>query len=230
MKLSKRFKESEKLIDKDKLYPLQEAVDLLKKVKPVKFDETVEMSFTLGVDPKHADQMVRGSVLLPAGTGKTKRVLVFAKGDSAKEAKEAGADYVGDADFIQKVTDGWLDFDAVVATPDMMKEIGKLGRVLGTRGLMPSPKTGTVTTNISKAVNELKSGKLDFKVNKVGDINLPIGKISFDSEKIKSNATAIIDAILKAKPTAAKGEYIKKAAIAATMSPGIRLDVSELGA
>jgi large subunit ribosomal protein L1 len=172
--------------------------------------------------------MVRSSVMLPNGTGKTKKVLVFAKGDSAQEAKNAGADFVGDADLIDKVLKGWLDFEAVVATPDMMKDISKLGRVLGTKGLMPSPKSGTVTTNVQKAVNDLKAGKVDFKVNKAGDINLPIGKMSFDANKICENAKAVIDAVLKAKPASSKGKYIKKLAISATMNHGFRIDVNQL--
>jgi len=224
--MSKRLKEAYSLFDSSKVYLLEESVEILKKFPPAKFNETIELAFKLGVDPKHADQMVRGAVMLPAGTGKVKRVLVFAKGDSAAEAKNAGADFVGDKDMIDKVTGGWLDFEAVVATPDMMKELGKLGKILGTRGLMPSPKNGTVTTNVSKAVKEIKSGLVEFRVNKAGDVNLPIGKISFDKKGICDNAMAVITAIIKAKPAAVKGRYIKKIAISSTMSAGLKLDVN----
>ncbi|MBU0650858.1 50S ribosomal protein L1 [bacterium] len=223
---SKRLRESEKLVDKNKVYTVEEAVSILKKVPPVKFDETIEISFKLGVDPKHADQMVRGSVVLPHGTGKEKRVLVFAKGDVAKQAKEAGADYVGDQDLVDKILKGWFDFDAVIAVPDMMKDIAKLGRALGTRGLMPNPKTGTVTNDVAKATKELKSGKIDFKVNKAADINIAIGKISFDEKSIAENIKAIIDGVVKAKPVSSKGKYLKKISISATMGHGVSLDLS----
>ncbi len=226
--LSKRIKQAKELVDAEASYELRDAVEIIKKVPPVKFDETVELSFKLGVDPRHADQMVRGSVLLPHGTGKTKIVLVFAKGDSAKDAKDAGADFVGDDDLIEKIQKGWFEFDAVVATPDMMKDIAKLGKALGTKGLMPSPKAGTVTPNVKNAVTELKAGKLDFRVDKASGIHVAVGKISFNEDQIVENAVAVIEAIQKAKPSVAKGQYMKSAHIASTMGIGVRLDIASL--
>lgn len=225
-KKGKKYQDAEKLIDRVKSYELNEAVSLVKETAKANFDETVEVSFRLGVDPKKADQQIRGAMVLPNGTGKTQRVLVFAKGEKIKEAEDAGADYVGDAEFIQKINDGWFEFDVVVATPDMMAEVGKLGRVLGPRGLMPNPKTGTVTFEIEKAVNEIKAGKVEYRVDKQSNVHVPIGKASFDEGKLLENLEAIIDEIVKIKPQSSKGTYIKNASIASTMGPGIKLDVS----
>jgi len=226
MKRSRRLRDSDKSVDEKTLYSLKEGVKILKQVPPAKFDETVELSFKLGVDSKHADQVVRGSVLLPHGLGKTKKVLVFAKGEEAKKAEEAGADYVGDQDYISQIQKGWTDFDVVVSTPSMMKDIAKLGKILGTKGLMPSPKNGTVTMKVEQAVKELKAGKVSFRVDKANDIHLPIGKISFSEEHIEENAQSIIDAVSKAKPAVCKGKYIRKVALSATMSLGVRIDTT----
>jgi large subunit ribosomal protein L1 len=210
-------------------YPLNQAVPLLQKIKFAKFDETVEIHMRLGVDPKHADQMVRGTVLMPNGLGKSKIVLVIASGDKLREAQEAGADFVGGEDMVNKIqSESWTAFDAVIATPDMMRSVGKLGKVLGPRGLMPNPKTGTVTTDVSKAVQEVKAGKVEFRVDKTGIIHAPIGKISFAPTKLVENANSLIGAVLKAKPSVAKGKYVKSATICSTMSPGISLDVNEM--
>jgi large subunit ribosomal protein L1 len=203
---------------------LDTAIKLAKEAKYVKFDESVEIAMRLGVDPKHADQMVRGTVVLPHGTGKKVRVLVFASGEQVKEAEEAGADHVGGDDLAKKVGEGWLDFDAVVATPDMMKVVGRLGRVLGPRGLMPNPKTGTVTADVRKAVQEIKAGKVEFRVDKAGNIHAAIGKLSFDAAELEANARALIEAVLRAKPAASKGKYVKSAHLSSTMGPGISLD------
>jgi large subunit ribosomal protein L1 len=212
-------------------YPLNQAVPLLQKIKFAKFDETVEIHMRLGVDPKHADQMVRGTVLMPNGLGKSKTVLVIASGDKLREAQEAGADFVGGEDMVNKIqSESWTAFDAVIATPDMMRSVGKLGKVLGPRGLMPNPKTGTVTTDVAKAVQEVKAGKVEFRVDKTGIIHAPIGKTSFDTAKLVENATSLIGAVLKAKPSVAKGKYVRSATICSTMSPGITLDVSEMTA
>jgi len=212
-------------------YPLEQAVPLLQKIKFAKFDETVEVHLRLGVDPKHADQMVRGTVIMPNGLGKSKKVLVIASGDKLREAQEAGADYVGGEDMVNKIqSEGWTDFDAVVATPDMMRSVGKLGKVLGPRGLMPNPKTGTVTTDVAKAVLEVKAGKVEFRVDKTGIIHAPVGKTSFTSVKLVENAASLITAVIKAKPSAAKGKYVKSATLCSTMSPGISIDVAELTA
>src|SRR6202522_2559806 len=208
-------------------YPMQEAVTLLQKVKYAKFDETVEITMRLGVDPKHADQMVRGTVVLPHGLGKSKRVLVIASGDKVREAQEAGADFVGGDDMVQKITEGWTDYEAVIATPDMMKSAGRLGKVLGPRGLMPNPKTGTVTFEVAKAVKEIKAGKVEFRVDKTGIIHSPVGKISFTAAHLAGNAHALLAAILKAKPAAAKGKYIKKMTLTSTMGPGVPIDSAE---
>ncbi len=189
----------------------------MKEVAPAKFDETVEAAFRLGVDTKRADQQVRGAVVLPHGTGKTKRVLVFAKGEKAKEAEQAGADFIGEEDLVNKVSQGWLDFDVVIATPDMMGQVGKLGRILGPRGLMPNPKTGTVTFEVAKAVEEVKAGKIEYRADKAGNVHAPIGKVSFDTEKLAENFQALIDTLIKAKPAAAKGQYMKSATVSSTM-------------
>jgi large subunit ribosomal protein L1 len=212
-------------------YPLNQAVPLLQKIKFAKFDETVEIHMRLGVDPKHADQMVRGTVIMPNGLGKSKIVLVIASGDKLREATEAGADFVGGEDMVNKIqSEGWTDFDAVIATPDMMRSVGKLGKVLGPRGLMPNPKTGTVTADVAKAVLEVKAGKVEFRVDKTGIIHAPIGKLSFTSVKLVENASSLITAVLKAKPSVAKGKYVKSATLCSTMSPGIPIDVAELTA
>jgi large subunit ribosomal protein L1 len=210
-----------------KPYALEEAVPLVKKIKFAKFDETVELHMRLGVDPKHADQMVRGTVVLPNGLGKSKTVLVIASGDKLREATEAGADFVGGEDMVTKIqTENWTAFDAVIATPDMMRSVGKLGKVLGPRGLMPNPKTGTVTTDIANAVKEVKAGKVEFRVDKTGVIHVPVGKISFDQQKLVENANSLMSAVVKAKPAAAKGKYVKSVTICSTMGPGVSLDTS----
>lgn len=211
-------------------YKLAEAADVLKKAHYVKFDETVELVVNLGVDPKHSDQMVRGTVVLPHGLGKAKRVLVIAGGDKVREAEEAGADFVGGEDMVQKIQEGWTDFDAVIATPDMMKSAGRLGKVLGPRGMMPNPKTGTVTFEVAKAVKEIKAGKVEFRVDKSGIVHSPVGKISFDASKLAENAQALLGAILKAKPAAAKGKYVKRVTLTSTMGPGITIDEAEVEA
>jgi large subunit ribosomal protein L1 len=195
-------------------------------VAPAKFDETVEAAFRLGVDTKRADQQVRGAVVLPHGTGKTKRVLVFAKGEKAREAEQAGADFVGEEDLVNKVSQGWLDFDVVIATPDMMGQVGKLGRILGPRGLMPNPKTGTVTFEVAKAVEEVKAGKIEYRADKAGNVHAPIGKVSFDTQKLAENFQALIDTLIKAKPAAAKGQYMKSATVSSTMGPGVAVNTS----
>ncbi len=208
-------------------YQLEEAVPLLKKIKFAKFDETVEVHMRLGVDPKHADQMVRGTVVMPNGLGKSKTVLVIASGDKQKEAADAGADFVGGEDMVQKIqSEGWTAFDAVIATPDMMRSVGRLGKVLGPRGLMPNPKTGTVTVDVAKALKEIKAGKVEFRVDKTGIIHAPVGKLSFAPEKLTENAASLITAVIRAKPAAAKGKYVKSATICSTMGPGVALDVT----
>lgn len=226
-KKGKKYQEATKLIDRSKAYDIKEAVNLLKEVAKANFDETVEAAFRLGVDPKKADQQIRGAQVLPHGTGKTQRVLVFAKGDKVKEAEAAGADYVGDQDLINKINQGWFEFDVVVATPDMMAEVGKLGRVLGPKGLMPNPKTGTVTFEVEKAVQEIKAGKVEYRVDKSANIHVPIGKVSFDDEKLVENFVAITDALVKAKPQTAKGIYMRNASVTSTMGPGVKVDISE---
>ncbi len=225
-KKSKKYQEAAKLVDRSKAYSIQEAVELAKKTSIVKFDATVEVAFRLGVDPKKADQQIRGAVVLPNGTGKTQRVLVFAKGEKAKEAEAAGADYVGDSEFINKIQQGWFEFDVIVATPDMMGEVGKLGRVLGPKGLMPNPKTGTVTFDVTKAVNEIKAGKVVYRVDKQGNIHVPIGKVSFEDQKLVENFNTIFDTMLKVKPAAAKGTYMKNVTISTTMGPGVKVDAA----
>jgi large subunit ribosomal protein L1 len=205
-------------------YQLDEAFGLLKQIAFAKFNETVELSMLLGVDPKHADQMVRGTTLLPHGTGQTKRVLVIAQGEKLKEAQEAGADMVGGDDMVEKIQGGWVDFDAVIATPDMMRSVGKLGKVLGPRGLMPNPKTGTVTFDVAKAIQEIKAGKVEFRVDKTAIIHVPVGKIAFTAEQLRDNASAIITAVRKAKPPAAKGKYVRSIYVSSTMSPSVNID------
>ncbi|MDA9472214.1 50S ribosomal protein L1 [Enterococcus sp. 5H] len=223
-KKSKKMQDALKKVEATKVYPVAEAIALAKDTNIAKFDATVEVAYRLNVDPKKADQQIRGAVVLPNGTGKTQSVLVFAKGEKAKEAEAAGADFVGDADMVNKIQQGWFGFDVVVATPDMMAEVGKLGRVLGPKGLMPNPKTGTVTMDVTKAVNEVKAGKVTYRVDKAGNIHVPIGKVSFDNEKLLENFNTINDVLLKAKPSAAKGQYIKNISVTTTFGPGIHVD------
>nr|MBO2482649.1 50S ribosomal protein L1 [Bacillaceae bacterium] len=224
VKRGKKYQEALKLVDRTKAYNATEAIELAKKTNYTKFDATVEVAFRLGVDPKRAEQQVRGAVVLPNGTGKVQRVLVFAKGEKAKEAQAAGADYVGDNEYIEKIQDGWFDFDVIVATPDMMAEVGKLGRILGPKGLMPNPKTGTVTFDVERAVKEIKAGKVEYRVDKAGNIHVPIGKVSFDTGKLVENLKAVYEALIKAKPAAAKGTYMKNITVSSTMGPGIKVD------
>ena len=224
MKKGKKYSDSLKLIDRTKQYDPEEAIALVKQTAKAKFDETVEISVRLGVDPRHADQQVRGAVVLPNGTGKTVRVLVICKADKAAEAEAAGADYVGAEDMVAKIQGGWFDFDVVVATPDMMGQVGRLGRVLGPKGLMPSPKAGTVTMNVQQAVNEIKAGKVEYRVDKTAIIHCPVGKASFDQQKLTENLRTLMEAIIKAKPAATKGTYIRSAVISSTMGPGIKLN------
>ena len=221
---SKRYLALKEKLERIRLYSPEEAIKLLCELGNAKFDETAEAHFRLGVDPRHADQMVRGVVMLPHGLGKPVRVLVFAKGEKEKEAKEAGADYVGAEDLIKKIQEGWLDFDKAVATPDMMGQVSKLGKILGPRGLMPNPKAGTVTFEVKRAVEELKKGKLEFRVDRTGIVHCPFGKLSFGPEKLLENFSAVVDAVLRAKPDTAKGTYIKSVAVSSTMSPGIKID------
>jgi len=228
VKRGKKYQEALKLVDRTKAYNATEAIELAKKTNYTKFDATVEVAFRLGVDPKRAEQQVRGAVVLPNGTGKVQRVLVFAKGEKAKEAQAAGADYVGDNEYIEKIQDGWFDFDVIVATPDMMAEVGKLGRILGPKGLMPNPKTGTVTFDVERAVKEIKAGKVEYRVDKAGNIHVPIGKVSFDTGKLVENLKAVYEALIKAKPAAAKGTYMKNITVSSTMGPGIKVDPASL--
>ena len=228
MKKGKRYSEAAKLIEKTNLYDLEEAVTLVKKSASAKFDETIEAHLRLGVDGRHADQQVRGAVVLPHGTGKTVKVLVFAKGDKVDEALAAGADYAGGDELVPKIqNDGWLDFDVVVATPDMMGVVGRLGRVLGPKGLMPNPKAGTVTMDVTKAVNDIKAGKIEYRLDKSNIIHVPIGKASFSEEQLTDNFQTLIDAVIKAKPSAAKGQYLKSVVIASTMGPGVKLNTTK---
>ena len=228
MKRGKKYLESEKLVDSAKQYESAEAMELVVQTAKAKFDETVEVHVKLGVDSRHADQQVRGAVVLPHGTGKTTRVLVFAKGDKADEAKAAGADYVGAEDLIPKIqNENWFEFDVVVATPDMMGVVGRLGRVLGTKGLMPNPKAGTVTMDVAKAISEIKAGKIEYRLDKTNIIHCPMGKVSFGKEKLSDNFDTLIGAIVKARPSAAKGQYIKSCVVASTMGPGIKVNTSK---
>ena len=228
MKTGKRYSEAAKLIEKTKTYDLEEAVALVKKTASAKFDETIEAHFRLGVDGRHADQQVRGAVVLPHGTGKTVKVLVFAKGNKVDEALAAGADYAGGDELVPKIqNEGWLDFDVVVATPDMMGVVGRLGRVLGPKGLMPNPKAGTVTMDVTKAINDIKAGKIEYRLDKSNIIHVPIGKASFTEEQLADNFQTLIDAVIKAKPAAAKGQYIKSLVVASTMGPGVKLNVTK---
>ena len=227
--MGKKYENAAKLVDKP-TYTVADAMPLVKKAAFAKFDETVELAIRLGVDPKHADQMVRGTVVLPHGLGKTKRVIVIASGDKVREGREAGADEVGGDDLVQRIQGGWLDFDAAVATPDMMKSVGRLGKVLGPRGLMPNPKTGTVTLDVAKAVRELKAGKVEFRVDKTAIIHCPVGKVSFEAAKLADNALALITSVIRAKPASAKGKYMKSIVISSTMGPGFRIDPASVEA
>ena len=224
MSQSNRYKNNFKVINREMIYSLDEAVKLIKSCSPAKFDETIDLSVNLGVDPRHADQIVRGTVSMPNGTGKDVTILVLAKGDAVDKATAAGADFVGSDEFLEKIKSGWTDIDVIVATPEMMPELGKHGRVLGPRGLMPNPKTGTVTNDVEKAVKEIKSGKIEFKVEKNGIVHAGVAKMSFDEDKIAQNITAFIDAIKKAKPSGVKGVYMKKVTVSSTMGPGLKLD------
>ncbi|GEN56944.1 50S ribosomal protein L1 [Halolactibacillus alkaliphilus] len=223
-KKTKKQQAALETVDRTKLYGVEEALKLVKENATAKFDETVEAAFRLGVDPKKADQQIRSAMVLPHGTGKTQTVLVFAKGDKAKEAEAAGADYVGDQDLINKINQGWFEFDVIVATPDMMAEVGKLGRVLGPKGLMPNPKTGTVTFDVEKAVNEIKAGKVEYRVDRQSNVHVPIGKASFDLEKLVENFNALANTIVKAKPQSSKGIYMKNVSVTSTMGPGVKVD------
>ena len=228
MKFGKKYTDSVKLIDTSKLYDAGEAIDLVCQTSKAKFDETIELHIRLGVDSRHADQQVRGAVVLPNGTGKTVRTLVFAKGDAAKAAAEAGADYVGEADLAEKIQkENWFDFDVVVASPDMMGIVGRLGKVLGPKGLMPSPKAGTVTPNVAAAVKEIKAGKIEYRLDKTNIIHCPIGKVSFGAEKLTENLNTLLGAVVKAKPAAAKGQYIRSCVVASTMGPGVKVNTAK---
>lgn len=224
-RVGKRFKKAKGLVEV-KPYKLEEVMPLIKKMATAKFDETVEVAMRLGVDPKHADQMVRGTVVLPHGLGKSKKVCVIASGEKVKEAEQAGAEHVGGEELVARIQEGWLDFDALIATPDMMKSVGKLGKVLGPKGLMPNPKTGTVTFDLSRAVLEIKAGKVEFRVDKTSIIHTPVGKASFSAEKLIENARTLIDSVVKAKPAAAKGKYVRSISISSTMGPGVSLDLA----
>jgi large subunit ribosomal protein L1 len=230
MATGKQFKASMEKVDRTKQYPVDEALALVKETSFAKFDESVDVSVKLGVDPRKADQMIRGAIVLPNGLGKSIKVLVFAKGDKAMEAQEAGADYVGGDDLVEKIKGGWFDFDTAIATPDMMGTVGKIGKLLGPRGLMPNPKVGTVTFEVGRAVNEAKSGKVEYRVEKAGIIHAPVGKVSFDVDQLKGNLVSLMDALIKAKPSTAKGTYLKKVTISATMGPGVNIDIPELQA
>ena len=225
-KAGKKYQEAAKLIEEGKLYGLSEAVDLVKKTATAKFDETIELHVRLGVDPKYADQQVRGAVVLPHGTGKTKRVLVFAKGDKVSEAEAAGADFVGSDELVAKIQGGWCDFDVAVATPNMMGAVGKLGKILGPRGLMPNPKLGTVTMDLEKAIKAIKAGQVEYRTDKAGNVHCPIGKASFDSQKLVENYRTLVDTLIKAKPAGAKGQYIKSLTLSATMGPGVPVQLA----
>lgn len=225
----KKYKEAAKLIDSKKLYETAEAIELLKKTASAKFDETIEVAIKLGVDPKHADQQVRGAVVLPHGTGKTQTVLVFAKGEKAKEAEAAGADFVGAEELVAKIQGGWTEFDVAVATPDMMGTVGRLGKVLGPKGLMPNPKVGTVTLDVTRAINEIKAGKIEYRTDKAGNIHAPIGKASFDDVKIIENFQTLVDTLVKVKPAASKGQYMRSITVSTTMGPGVKVNTLKVG-
>lgn len=227
-KRGKKYIEAKKKVDRNKKYRLEDAIRLVTETGQARFDETVDIAIRLGVDPKKADQMVRGSVVLPHGTGKTSRVLVFAKGEKAKEAEEAGADYVGAEDLSERIEGGWLDFDKAVATPDMMGQVGKLGKILGPRGLMPNPKVGTVTFDVGRAVKEIKGGKVEFRVEKAGIVHAPLGKVSFGIEKLIENARSLLEMVMRAKPSTSKGVYLRGIALSTTMGPGIKVDPLEV--
>lgn len=224
----KRFRSALESFDRLRLYPVQESMTVLKGLATAKFDETVEMAVALGVDPKHSDQVVRGTCVLPHGTGKQVRVVVFARGDAAEAADRAGADYVGDEELAEKIEGGWLDFDVVIATPDMMKVVGRLGRILGPRGLMPSPKSGTVTTDVENAVEETRAGKISFRTDRTGNLHVPIGKASFEAGQLEENAMAFLGRVLQLRPGSTKGRYLKSVTVCTTMSPGVRIDVSDV--
>jgi len=230
MSRSRRYGSAAELVDHSRAYSLAEAIELLLKLPRAKFDETVEVAVQLGVDPKKSDQMVRGTVALPHGTGKSVRVIAICQGDQAREALDAGADFVGFKELIEKIQGGWLEFDVMVAAPDTMRELGKLGKLLGPRGLMPSPKSGTVSADVGQAVREVKAGKIKFKIDKNANLHVPIGKASFDAAKLRANGEAALSAVLKAKPSSAKGEYLKSATLSSTMGPGIRLELKAIGA
>lgn len=223
-KQGKKLQDAAKLVDKTNVYSVAEAAELAKNTSKVNFDATVEVAFNLNIDTRKNDQQIRGAIVLPNGTGKTQKVLVFAKGEKLKEAEAAGADYAGDAEYIQKIKDGWFDFDVIVATPDMMGQVGQLGRVLGPKGLMPNPKTGTVTFDVTKAVNEIKAGKVEYRADKAGIVHAPVGKASFDADKLAENIQTLVDVIIKAKPATAKGVYLKSVHVTTTMGPSIKLD------
>ena len=226
-KRGKKYRQAAELVDSHKQYEITEAVELLKQSAKANFDETVDVAFRLGVNPKNADEQIRGALVLPHGTGRTQTILVFAQGEKVKEAEEAGADYIGNEEIIAKINDGWLDFDVVIATPDMMAEVGKLGRILGPQGLMPNPKTGTVTFDVAKAVSDVKAGQIEYRVDNAANLHVPIGKVSFDNEKIVENFEALIDTIVRVKPAASRGIYVRNVAISSTMGPGIKVDVTE---
>ena len=230
MSTTKKLKEALAKVDRTKTYPLNDGLELVKGAAFAKFDETVDLVVKLGVDPRHADQMVRGAVVLPNGLGKDVRVLVFAKGEKEKEAREAGADYVGADDLVAKIQGGWFEFDTAIATPDMMGVVGKIGKLLGPRGLMPNPKVGTVTFDLARAIKESKSGKVEFRVEKAGIVHAPVGKVSFPAETLKQNVVALVEALQKAKPAAAKGTYMKKVSVSSTMGPGVTIDLADISA
>ncbi|WP_019878837.1 50S ribosomal protein L1 [Succinispira mobilis] len=223
-KLSKKYQEASKLVEENKLYDLAEAIELVRKTSVTKFDATVEVAIKLGVDPKYADQQVRGAVVLPHGTGKSKTVLVFAKGDKVKEAEAAGADFVGSEELVAKIQAGWSDFDVAVATPDMMGLVGRLGKVLGPKGLMPNPKVGTVTLDVTRAINEIKAGKIEYRTDKAGNIHAPVGKVSFDESKLLENVQTLIETLIKVKPSGAKGQYVRTITLSTTMGPGVKVN------
>jgi large subunit ribosomal protein L1 len=228
--MTKREKAIEAVLDRSKEYSIEEAVEVLKRLPAAKFDETIDVSLRLGVDPKHADQMVRGAVVLPHGIGKTVRVAVFAKGEKEREARDAGADVVGAEDLVERIQGGWMEFDSAIATPDLMGQVGRLGKVLGPRGLMPNPKLGTVTFDVARAVREAKAGKVEFRVDKAGNVHVPVGKRSFPTDQLVANALALLDAIVRAKPAAAKGQYLRSVTVAPTMGPGIKVDTQRIAA